>query len=233
MTKSLIQISDCHIDEQPLVMGINSSNNLDIVINDIKKRNFDALLISGDLSHNGTIKSYKKIKKKLSNIENDIYILPGNHDNKNNLKISFNTKLENSFNLQNWQIITLDSVQIGKESGYLEKNQIDFLCNCIENNNAKYIIISLHHPIVAMESSWNDSLSLENPQVLFDIIDKHRKIKAVLWGHAHQSKTFNYKKTQLFSCPSTALQFYGKNGIAYNNYLLKDNGNIDCNTIWL
>jgi len=233
MAKSFIQISDCHIDEENMVMGVNSSANLDIVINDIKTKEFDSLIISGDLAHNGTIKSYQKIQKKISNIKNNTYIIPGNHDDKDNLSKVFNSELKNNITLDNWQIITIDSTQLGKVSGFLDANTINFIYNSIKNSNAKYIIICLHHPIVPMNSSWDDSLSLENPDVLFNLIDKHSKIKAIIWGHAHQSETFNYKKTKLFSCPSTALQFYGKGNIGYNHYILHKNGDIDCHTKWL
>ena len=58
----LIQISDCHIDDQPMAMGVNSQDNLKKIIQQISLVDFDALLISGDLTHNGGIKSYQILK---------------------------------------------------------------------------------------------------------------------------------------------------------------------------
>ncbi|MDC3329359.1 metallophosphoesterase, partial [Candidatus Thioglobus sp.] len=68
----LIQISDCHIDDQRLVMGVDSQKNLQSVIKYIQTVKSDALLISGDLTHHGTLSSYQILKKILSPIKQPI-----------------------------------------------------------------------------------------------------------------------------------------------------------------
>ena len=233
MSASFIQISDCHIDDEILVMDVNSTANLELVLSDIKNREFDALLISGDLTHNGTSHSYAKLQKQLKTIDADIHVMPGNHDNKYNLSSTFNTELQNTFQLGDWQIITLDSVQINKVSGLLTEEQLHFLDETLDRTLAKYNIICLHHPVVSMNSDWDDELSLENPEDLFEIVERYSKVKAILWGHAHQSEAFEHKGISLFSCPSTALQFNGPDNIGYNHYTLHSNGKIECKTHWL
>jgi Icc protein len=52
--KHFIQISDCHIDDNTQTMGVNSHENLTKVVDKITTLQSDALLISGDLTHNGT-----------------------------------------------------------------------------------------------------------------------------------------------------------------------------------
>ena len=69
MTKSFIQISDSHIDDDKLVMGVDSQANLDAIVSMISKQHYDALLISGDLAHNGTPRSYQKLQKILNPIQ--------------------------------------------------------------------------------------------------------------------------------------------------------------------
>ena len=46
MTKSFIQISDSHIDDDKLVMGVDSQANLGAIVNMISDQNYDVLLIS-------------------------------------------------------------------------------------------------------------------------------------------------------------------------------------------
>lgn len=233
MNTSFIQISDCHIDDETLVMGVDSTENLKRVLSDIKNKEFNVLLISGDLTHNGTSSSYQKLKKSFTDVDTKIYAIPGNHDDKNNLSLAFSTELQNSFQLDDWQIITLDSVQINKVSGLLNDEQLLFLDEAISTSNAKYIIICLHHPIVSMGGDWDDELSLENPEDLFKVVERHSRVKAILWGHAHQSKVFERNGVSLISCPSTALQFNGPDKIGYNHYTLHSNGKIECKTHWL
>tara|TARA_B100000745_G_scaffold291704_1_gene231799 strand:- start:95 stop:796 length:702 start_codon:yes stop_codon:yes gene_type:complete len=233
MTKSFIQISDNHIDDDKLVMGVDSQANLSVIVSMIAQKNYDALLISGDLTHSGTLESYQKLKIILKPIKTEIYVLPGNHDNFANLSQIFNQSSLCNIIIGCWEVITIDSVQAGKVSGRLNDEQLHSLSQQISLSSAKYIALCLHHPPVSMESDWDDEMSLENPDDLFDVIDQYDNIKAVMWGHAHQCSEFNRKGVKLFSCPSTALQFNGSSSIGYNHYTLNDNGEIYCKTQWL
>ena len=233
MTKSFIQISDSHIDDNKLVLGVDSQANLGSIVSMISDQNYDVLLISGDLAHNGTLESYQKLQKILNPIETEIYVLPGNHDDFSNLSQVFNQSSLCNFIIGCWEIITLDSVQSGKVSGRLSDEQLHSLSQQISSSSAKYIALCLHHPPVSMQSDWDDEMSLENPDDLFAVIDQFDTIKAVMWGHAHQCCEFNRNGVKLFSCPSTALQFNGQSGIGYNHYTLNEDGEIDCKTQWL
>ena len=233
MTNSFIQISDCHIDDDKLVMGIDSQANLGAIVSNISNHYYDALLISGDLAHNGSLNSYKELQKILKPIKTKIYVLPGNHDDFLNLSQIFNQSFLCNFIVGFWEIITIDSVQVGKVSGRLSDQQLNLFSQQISSSSAKYIAVCLHHPPVSMQSAWDDEMSLENPDDFFSVIDKFDNIKAVMWGHSHQCSEFNHKGVKLFSCPSTALQFNGQLGIGYNHYTLNDDGEIYCNTRWL
>jgi len=233
MTRSFIQISDSHIDNDKFVMGVDSQKNLRAIVSNISKYYFDALIISGDLAHNGTLESYQKLQKILKPIESKIYILHGNHDDLSNLSQIFNQSSLNNFIIGCWEVISIDSVQVGKVSGRLNDEQLHALSQKINTSSAQYIALCLHHPPVSMESDWDDTLSLENPEDLFAVIDQFDNIKAIMWGHAHQCAEFNRKGVKLFSCPSTALQFNGQSGVGYNHYTLNDDGEIYCNTHWL
>jgi len=233
MPKSFIQISDSHIDDEKLVMGVDSQANLACVVEDIYKQSYDALIFSGDLSHNGTINSYIRINEILKPLNNKACILPGNHDNESNLAKIFDNSLLSNFKLNDWEIISIDSVQNEKVSGYLSDQKLQTLINEIKQSRAKYIVLCLHHPVVPMQSSWDDDLSLENSEDFFGVISQFPRVRAIIWGHAHQSSEFKYGSIKLFSCPSTAVQFCGPSSIGYNHYTLHDNGEINCKTRWL
>ena len=233
MANSFIQISDSHIDNDKLVMGIDTQANLGNIVSMISNKNYDALLISGDLAHNGTLESYQKLQKIIDPIKTKIYVLPGNHDDLSNLYTIFKQSFLCNFFIGCWEVITIDSVQVGKVSGRLNDKQLHYLSQQIRSSSAKYIALCLHHPPVSMQSDWDDEMSLENPEDLFAVIDQFDNIKAVMWGHAHQCSESNRNGVKLFSCPSTALQFDGQPGIGYNHYTLNDDGKIYCKTQWL
>lgn len=230
---NLIQISDCHIDDQVESMGVDTHANLASVVKAVTKHNCDTLLITGDLAHNGTLNSYQVLQRMLMPIKSRIVVLSGNHDQIENLNQVFSEQLISKFSLGNWEIITIDSTQISDNSGYVNKKALDQLAQDLQNSVAKYNIVALHHPIVSMQSDWDDSLSLENADELFNVMNKYPKIKAVLWGHAHQASEFDNNDVALISCPSTALQYDNEARIGFNHYRLHDDGKLEYNTQWI
>ncbi|WP_348669748.1 metallophosphoesterase [uncultured Candidatus Thioglobus sp.] len=229
----LIQISDCHIDDQRIAMGVDSQQNLQSVIERLQSSKFDALLINGDLTHHGTTSSYQILKSILSPIKQPIFVIEGNHDHAQNLGEVFKENLFNSFKLDNWEIIKINSVQVGKTSGLVVSTALFELDKACLNSSAEHIIITLHHPIVPMNSSWDDELSLENPLDLFQVLDKHSKIRMIIFGHAHEAGEFSQLDKRIISCPSTALQFNQETRIGFNEYELNQNGTINLKTQWI
>jgi Icc protein len=185
------------------------------------------------LAHNGTASSYSTLKDIIQPISDNLFILPGNHDNKLNLSSAFSEHYLPKLTIADWEIISIDSVQENKTSGFLNKAKLELLTKKILSSTKKFIVLCLHHPPISMESDWDDKKSLENSDDFFHTIDKFSKIKAVIWGHAHQSSEFNRNNVKLFSCPSTTLQFNGPEMIGYNHFNLSDKGEINCETVWL
>ena len=233
MTNSFIQISDSHIDDEKNVWGTDSQKNLSSVVKSIASRNYNALIISGDLTHNGTSSSYSIFKEIAKPISANLSVVPGNHDNKLNLSSAFSQNYLTKLTIADWEIISMDSVQDNKTSGFLRKDELKLLTENILSSTKKFIVLCLHHPPISMESNWDDQKSLENPDDFFNTIDKFSNIKAVIWGHAHQGSEFNRNDVKLFSCPSTTLQFNGPEMIGYNHFNLSDEGEINCETVWL
>jgi len=233
MNNSFIQISDCHIDDEKNVWGTDSQKNLSTIVKSISNRNYNALIISGDLAHNGTAFSYSTLKDIIHPISDNLVILPGNHDNKFNLSSAFSQDYLKKLVIADWEIISIDSTQENKTSGFLNKAELELLTNKIASSTKKFIVLCLHHPPVSMESNWDDKKSLENSDDFFNTIDKFSNIKAVIWGHAHQGSEFYRNDVKLFSCPSTTLQFNGPDMIGFNHFNLSGEGEIICDTVWL
>ncbi len=229
----LIQISDCHIDDQRIVMGVDSQSNLQLVVQQINQSEFDALLISGDLTHHGSLNSYQTLKTILSPIQQPIFVIGGNHDQAQNLTQVFKQNLLTSAKFDNWEVISIDSVQVEQTNGFVSESALIELDKACLNSSATHIMIVLHHPVVPMNSSWDDELSLTNPQNLFEILDKHSKIRAVVFGHAHEAAKFSRLGVDIYSCPSTALQFDSETRIGFNEFELANNGAINHKTQWI
>lgn len=214
----LAQISDCHI-------GIKQNNdNLEKIVKKLKQLHIKIVVVSGDITENGLLSEYLQFQYIMADFE--VFALAGNHDNLINMQKVFSQKHLQNFKLSNFNIQLINSKIENKVSGFIDVKNID---TTLENS-----IIFTHHPIVKMQSSWNDDLSCENMELVQDFIknNKNKKnIKSFCFGHTHEAKDFKIKEIDIYSCPSTAYSFDDKNKIGFNVYTLDKE--IKKTTIWV
>ena len=58
-----------------------------------------------------------------------------------------------------------------------------------------------------MDSRWLDRVGLENAAEFLQTIDRHRNVRAIVWGHVHQAYEGLRKGVRLLATPSTCAQF--------------------------
>ena len=115
-------------------MGVDTHTNLTSVIEAVTKQSCDTLLITGDLTHNGTLNSYQLLQRILTPIKSRIVVLGGNHDQIKNLNRVFSEQLITKFSLGNWEIIIIDSTQLSKTSGYVTNQALNQLDQDLKND---------------------------------------------------------------------------------------------------
>lgn len=234
MSIKLAQISDCHIDTKP-IDNIDTQQQLTKIINDINTRGVNNIILSGDLVHNANNTNYKTLLNCLKTLKKaNIYAIYGNHDDEKLFYKHLSNYCHKFIELDKWRIIFINSVVKNKVYGYINAQQLTQLESNILTTNQNNIMLILHHPATSMQSSWDDKLSLTNPDDLFDIVKKYKKIKAISWGHSHEYKVFKKHNIKLYSCPSSVKQFtkeQKKSG--YLEFQLLDNGDIKHKVIWI
>ena len=226
----IIHVSDSHIGKENQSMGVNTENHLDQVIQSINQTKTDFVIHSGDISHDGTVESYQKIQQCFLNLQSKLSCIPGNHDN---LKV-MSRFLDSGINIDTryWKLLSINTVLEGKTEGYVTDEAYKKFELEIESTRKNTLVV-MHHPPISMESSWDDSISLTNSKRFLDIIKRSENIRCVIWGHAHESKTFNYAEKLFVSCPSTAKQFNDETRFGYNILNLKNNGYVELETQWI
>lgn len=215
----ILQLSDLHLfaDQQNKLANINTFETLHHVINkisnDIKKISPDLIVITGDISQDYSLNSYKLAKKSLESLPYPIAATMGNHDEYNAFSQIFgepNKIINKISDGSNWQTIILNSNWPNHVEGQLSKNTLDFLKKGLEKNPDQPTIIFLHHHVIPVESKWVNKVILTNSEDFFDIIDKHKNIKAVACGHVHQETATSRNNVIFLSTPSTGYQFKTK-----------------------
>ncbi|MAS82244.1 MAG: phosphodiesterase [Legionellales bacterium] len=245
---SVIQITDTHIFDD----GTSSFNDYDTsaslmrVINKIieSESDVDLILLTGDLVHEPTSASYQKLADHLSIITTPIFILPGNHDVPELMKYIMGLNgygTGNIIKFDDWVIILLNTCVRGKNGGELSHAELSFLQRSLEVYEDTNTLIALHHPPVLINSSWMDAMSLTNAKYFLSLIDDHKQVRGIIWGHIHQEFEDSTTHAKLLGTPSTCLQFkpgstefiIDDKAPAYRKLILGNDGVISSNVIYI
>ena len=209
----IVQISDIHLfgESEKTLLGVNTNESFEAVVKLLKTdQKPELILLSGDLSQDGSKASYLKIAAKLKEFAIPIYYVPGNHDDPKMLGETY--PLENITHhrhivLKDWHIILLNSQKIGAVEGYLDPAQISFLQHCLQMYPEHHAMVVFHHQPVLMNCAWLDKLGLTNADELWTVLGGFPKMRAILFGHVHQQHAGKKNGIQYFSAPSTCIQF--------------------------
>ncbi len=209
----IAQITDTHLYSDPggELLGLNTRRSLEQVIDLVMSaRQPDLVVSSGDLTHDGSPQAYQQVRDCFRRIGVPVYSLPGNHDEVVTLNDCMNSNpflCVRSARINSWQMLFLDSTVTGSDGGYLRKAELDALDTELASYPDLPTLIWLHHQPVPLGSRWLDSMAVDNPQAFFDITDRHSQVRAILWGHVHQSFEQQRNGVQLLAAPSTCIQF--------------------------
>lgn len=212
---SFAVISDLHIeynsesstkDLLKCIEGINSTDSLDFVI------------VSGDITENGDKLSLTKAKLLLDLIKIPYYIISGNHETKwsesgctDFAKIFGYERFY--FSHKNYHFFGFSSGPIIKMGdGHIAKQDLNWLQNKLDSIPADQAIFPItHYPLLPQDlDNWYD---------LVDIFQKNNII-AVLGGHYHQNRLFDYNGVRGILNRSTLSSKKDHGG--YNIYTVSD-----------
>ncbi len=214
---SVLQITDTHLlgDTSKNFLGINTYESLKTVIDTIKNQNlhYDFVIMTGDISQDFSIESYKTFVNIMEELEAPVFVLPGNHDSH---QIMYEV-LDNSFVsldkhiiCDNWQFISLSSTVYEKAYGFVEEKEIEFLKDCYYKNEHLNTVVCVHHLPKLVGSKWLDTQTMKNQDYFNDVLKTMPNVKLVLSGHVHQEYDCVIDNIRYMASPSTSIQFEPK-----------------------
>ena len=209
-----VQITDTHIskDKSATLSDCNTYESLSKVLEHIKHHEWpiDGMLATGDLSHDGTEASYRLLHDLLSPLKIPVYCLPGNHDDVSMMR----TVLDGDCIISaerilrdDWQLIMVASSVPGKTGGEVSDLQMFAIEKHLQQYPDKPTLVGIHHPPIKLNSPWLDAMSLDNHESFLETVGKYQQVKAIVFGHAHQSASSRFQDILIYGTPSTCTQF--------------------------
>jgi Icc protein len=243
----VLQFTDPHLAGSPdmRVRGVATAETLARCIAHAASRHpqRDAIILTGDLTHDDP-SGYARLREYFVGSRAPVHWLPGNHDEAVTARGALDgAPFVHDFARRygDWLLVMLDSTVAGSHGGRLRREELARLDAALTAQPTAYALVCLHHHPVPHGSRWLDELMLENAGEFFEVIDRHRGVHGIAWGHTHQPYEGSRGHVRLIGTPSTCMQFaqdseefdVDSRPPAYRWLTLGKNGDIETGIEWV
>ena len=203
----------------------------------------DALLVTGDIVQDDPA-GYPHFRGLFGALGLPVLCIPGNHDDRQAMSRELAGApftLGGHVDLGRWRIVLLDSCIAGSAAGRLSEPALAELEASLAGAGKRHCLVCLHHHPVPMASRWLDRVGLENAAQFFATIERHANVRAIVWGHVHQTYDGLRKGVRLLATPSTCAQFLPNaddfavdpRPPAYRTLELRADGSLLTEVVWI
>ena len=212
----IAQISDTHVMPEGALMSgvVDTAPFLERAvahINALEPRP-DVVLASGDLVDAGGLEEYRRLRGILAKLAMPVYLIPGNHDARANLRAAFpdHRYLQSGDFIQyaiedhDLRLIGLDTLTPGAPHGELCDARLNWLEAKLKESNRPALLF-MHHPPFSCGIAEFDTMDLEvGAARLAAIVRANPQVERVLCGHVHRPVQTRWAGTMASIGPSTA-----------------------------
>ncbi len=199
---TIVQLTDTHLRPTgELVHGVvDTDANLARVLTQLRAagQHVDALVLSGDLSDNGSPEAYRRLRAAVEPVAAElgaeiVYVM-GNHDE----RAAFGEELldrapgsvdptlphDSCVEIAGLRVIALDSTTPLRHEGRLELEQLAWLAEQLRVPAPRGTLLVLHHPPIPSPVATADFLKLEDADRLAEVL-AGSDVRMILCGHNH------------------------------------------------
>ena len=188
----IAQLSDTHIGGP----HAGSGERLSMAISEINAmgRPPDLVLLTGDLTHDGTTAQWDEVRSRLAELLPPWEAIRGNHDH--DLPALAGHRTTEAGPLRLVLLDTSREVFTTDDAAWLD-DQL--------RSDPRPTIVALHHPPFETGIWWMDSIGLDGQRRFEDVVRRHAHVLKVLSGHVHRAIQTQWGSCSLWVGPSTAV----------------------------
>ena len=219
---NFLHLSDFHLveDKTASSRAFNAKYILKNTVDKIlgKKEDFgnlDGVIITGDISDDGSTASYSDAYDILKELNLPLLAIPGNHDLRQPMMHYFakDTAIKSSeffdwvYETSDTVVIGLDTLVEGQKYGMLRSESLNLLFKNLNQPNEKNIILAIHHPPINTGIPFMDEIGLKNSIELSECLDAAGQPIRILCGHVHGIYQGTLGIHSVVTAPSTCTRF--------------------------
>lgn len=211
---SVLQLTDPHLfaEESGTLLGVHTAQSFKAVLESILNQNlhFDCVIVSGDISQDYSVSSYQRFAHAVSVLERPVFFVPGNHDDgplMYRILSDYGVNTQRCLIADKWQFIFLNSEVYSVPHGWVERHELNYLRDRIEERPDLNTVVVVHHLPRHVNSRWLDTQTMHNQDEFNSFICNFPQVKLVLSGHVHQEYDQIFNNIRYIASPSTSIQF--------------------------
>jgi Icc protein len=210
----LIQLSDPHLgaawaDCDP-VAGLAAAVESVLRLPDAP----EAVLVSGDLADNAGDAEYRQVRDLLARLDAPLYVLAGNHDDRDALRRHFDlpgavgTPVQYAVELGPLRLVVLDSTRPGEARGELDRQRLAWLQAELAAAPDWPTLLAIHHPPLSTGmAAWDEiGLPAGDRHRLGEVLRRHPQVLRIVAGHVHTAIVGDLAGRTVVAAPSTYVQ---------------------------
>jgi 3',5'-cyclic-AMP phosphodiesterase len=212
----IAQLSDPHLRPQgQLYQGLVDSNGMfEAAIRHLNSLDPapDLVLLSGDLTEQGTQAEYQFAHTVLSSIRQPLIVIPGNHDDREGFRSCFSDHAHIPrtgplhFAVGHYgalRIVALDVTVPGKHHGDLDDDACRWLDQTLAAEPQRPTMLMMHHHPFQSGIAYMDKYNCRGFERLESIIQQYDNVERIVCGHIHRFMQLRFGGTMLVTAPST------------------------------
>ena len=174
----------------------------------------DVAVMTGDLVDHGNPAEYEHLRRLLAPLAMPIFVIPGNHDAREPLRVAFAGDGYLSadgflqFAIEDYpvRLVALDTLIPGEGGGLLCSARLAWLDHVLASAPARPVLLMMHHPPFLTGIERMDRAGLQNSEAFAAVAARHPQVERILCGHLHRAIDRRFAGTVAGTAPSTAHQ---------------------------
>lgn len=216
----IAQISDSHmLPPGEIAYGrADTEAALQAAVKAVNSANPDVVIHTGDFAHHGAPEAYTLALDILSDLDAPLYAIPGNHDDRANMRAAFKDFdwlppgeptdfIHYAFDAGPVRIIACDSVIPGDVNGQLCAARLAWLEAALDEAGEQPVIIALHHPPFPSGLPGFSKEGLGGASELAALMMGRNNVLRIIAGHNHRTITGTCGPVPACVAPSVSYPF--------------------------